>query len=51
LSELFLIEEQSIRNLIDVANEANDYKGSLSVDFHHRLLEVGIDFEEECSRP
>jgi hypothetical protein len=50
LSKLFFIEEQSIRNLIDFMNESNVCKGFLYVDFHHRLFEVAIDFEEECNR-
>jgi hypothetical protein len=48
LSELFLVEEQSIRYLIDVMNEANGCKDSPYVDFNHTLFEVVIDLEQEC---
>jgi hypothetical protein len=51
LLKSFLIEGQSVRNLVYVMNEPNSCKGFLYVDFHHRLFEVAIDFEEKCSRP
>jgi hypothetical protein len=50
LSELLLIEEQSIRNLVDMMNEPNGYKSIPSIDFHPRVFEVAMNFEEECSR-
>jgi hypothetical protein len=51
LSQLFPIEEQSVRNLVNVTSEPNGYKDFSYVGFHHHLFEVTIDFEEECSQP
>jgi hypothetical protein len=51
LSELFFIEKQSIRNLVDVMSELNDRTSSPYVDFYRRLFEIAIYFEGEFSRP
>jgi hypothetical protein len=48
LPELFLIEEQSIRNLINVTSEPNGSERSPYIHLDHRLSEVMIDVDYEC---
>jgi hypothetical protein len=48
-SELFLIEEQSIRNLVDVMNESIGCKGFPHAYFHHQLFKIAMDIEEEST--
>jgi hypothetical protein len=50
LSELFLIEEQSVWTLFDVTSECDEYKGFRCIDFNHGLFEVVIDLERERVR-
>jgi hypothetical protein len=48
LSQLFLIEEQSVGLLVNVMNESDGQKSAPVIDFHHRLFEIVIDFDYEC---
>jgi hypothetical protein len=48
LAERFLIEEESVRNLVDVMNEPNGSEWSLYIHLDHRLFEVMISFDYEC---
>jgi hypothetical protein len=47
LSELLLIEEQSIWRLLDIMSEATGCKGLSCVCFNYSLFEIVIDLEQE----
>jgi hypothetical protein len=46
--KLFLVEEQSIRRLLDVMSETNSCKGFSCIDFNDNLFEIVMDLEQEC---
>jgi hypothetical protein len=48
LSELFLIEEQSIWILLDIISKPDGLKRITDIEFYHRLFDVVIDLESEC---
>jgi hypothetical protein len=47
LSELFLIEKESVRTFLDVINEFDSCKGSPDIDFNPGLFKILIDLEKE----
>jgi hypothetical protein len=49
LPEFFLVEEQPVRNLVDVMSEPNGSERSPYVHLDHHLFEVMINFDYECS--
>jgi hypothetical protein len=48
LSQLFLIEEPSIRILLHVISEPYGQKDYPDINFNQNLFEVVIDLEQEC---